>query len=222
MALLETSLWIAGGLVLLNAFSVHPRMPAGYSATFATVVGGILFAVGAFVNRTCIFGSVARLGSGKWAYLATLVGYFPGCLIGRVLPAPGQLKDASRLLGSPMWLALLVGAVLAARSLSHVRRVRKNAGTLEPIWSPPVATIMIGRRARCAWFVPIRPAERAPSRVARSWGWGSFDTGGQYRADPGRRADALALRMACLCDNLPHDLCGSAPDLCPIGTAGEP
>lgn len=143
-ALLEASLWVAGGLVLLSAFGVLPQMPAGYSASLATIVGGVLFGIGAFVNRACIFGSVARLGSGEWAYLATPAGFFVGSLTGRYLPAPGQVHGTSLLLTGPKWLALLAGAILVARSFSHARHIKQGARVLEAIWSPHIATMVIG------------------------------------------------------------------------------
>src|SRR3712207_5813016 len=72
-ALVEASLWVGGGLVLLNAAGLLPVMPVGYAAGFTTVAGGMLLGIGAFVNRTCAIGTIARLGSGEWAYLATPV-----------------------------------------------------------------------------------------------------------------------------------------------------
>ena len=54
--------------------------------TYALTLIGIalllgLLGLGAFVNRSCVFGSIAKLGSGHWAYAATPAGFFLGCLM---------------------------------------------------------------------------------------------------------------------------------------------
>jgi toxin CptA len=53
-------------------------MPHGIG--WLTVVGGILLGAGASVNGACVFGSVARLGSGQVAYLATPAGILAAAL----------------------------------------------------------------------------------------------------------------------------------------------
>ena len=80
MAMLEASLWVAVGLVLAQQLHWLERLPAGYALSAWTIVGGALLGFGAWVNRACVFGSIARLGSGNWAYLATPLGYYLGCL----------------------------------------------------------------------------------------------------------------------------------------------
>jgi toxin CptA len=47
--------------------------------TYVTILGGALLGLGAYVNSACVFGAVARLGSGEWAYLATPLGFYAGC-----------------------------------------------------------------------------------------------------------------------------------------------
>ena len=71
LALVEAALWVAGGIVLARAMHVLPQMPAGYAATSWTVIGGALLGLGATLNGACVFGSIARFGSGEWAYLLT-------------------------------------------------------------------------------------------------------------------------------------------------------
>ena len=65
-SLLEASLWVAGGLLLTQRLHLLPAMPAGYPLNGWTVLGGALLGLGAFVNRACVFGAIARLGSGQW------------------------------------------------------------------------------------------------------------------------------------------------------------
>ncbi len=145
IALFEASLWVAGGFVLLAALGQLPTIPGGYTASFATVVGGALFGVGAFVNRACAFGSIARLGSGDWAYLATPAGFYIGALVAQSLPAPASLAGPSIMTVAPAWVAIVVGALLLARLFSHGWRIaRGGRSSLSDRWSPHVATTVIG------------------------------------------------------------------------------
>lgn len=144
-AMFEAALWVAGGLLALGTLGWLPRLPGSYAVGIATILGGILFGLGAFVNRACIFGSVARLGSGEWAYIATPFGFFFGSLAARFLPAPMHLDEHSLLPAGPVWLAVLAVAVLAARLYAHARgAVRQKAKILQAIWSPHLATTVIG------------------------------------------------------------------------------
>lgn len=145
VALVEASLWVGGGLVLLKAAGLLPAMPAGYAAGPATIIGGVLLGIGAFVNRTCAFGTVARIGSGEWSYLATPVGFFLGCLAIMYLPAPARLAEGSSVLSASAWLAILFIAFFAARLFAHGWTIRrKRVAPLAHIWSPHAATTIIG------------------------------------------------------------------------------
>jgi uncharacterized membrane protein YedE/YeeE len=100
-AMAEASLWVAGGLVLASSLHALGMAPAGFAVSRWTVVGGALLGLGAFVNGACVFGAIARLGSGEWAYLATPLGFYAGCAsVGTVFtpPAPQHLGTASPVL----------------------------------------------------------------------------------------------------------------------------
>src|SRR5258705_7973482 len=56
IALFEASLWAGAGFVLLDAAGLLAAVPANYTASVVTIAGGVLFGIGAFVNRSCIFG----------------------------------------------------------------------------------------------------------------------------------------------------------------------
>jgi toxin CptA len=145
IALIEASFWVAAGLLLLGAIHHLPPTPGGFSVGIATIIGSILFGIGAFVNRACLFGSVARLGSGEWAYLATPFGFYLGAALGNHLPPPTNLNARSLLHEAPLWLAIFTGAILALRILSHGASIRRSPQPmLGHIWSPHVATIVIG------------------------------------------------------------------------------
>lgn len=145
LALFEASLWVGGGLALFAAFGQLPVMPPSYAAGIATIAGGALFGLGAFVNRACAFGSVARLGSGDWAYLATPVGFFFGALATYQLPPPVPLTSPTFMARTPVWLAIGVATLLLARLFSHGWRIgRRGRPGLSHAWSPHLATTVIG------------------------------------------------------------------------------
>ena len=156
LAMLEASLWVAGGLVLAQLGRLSGSMPDGYPASAWTVIGGALLGLGAWLNRACVFGAVARLGSGDWAYAATPLGFYAGCLSVRQLfarPAASPLTDASPLFQASALIApLFVGFVLwrlwrlwrlwsALRALPGSGRLR---GLRETVWAPHAATVVIG------------------------------------------------------------------------------
>ena len=78
LSLLEAALWVAGGLAVAAALHVLPRMPPGFAVSVWTVGGGVLLGLGAYVNGACVFGAIARFGSGEWAYIFTPVGFYLG------------------------------------------------------------------------------------------------------------------------------------------------
>lgn len=99
----------------------------------------------AFVNGTCAFGTIARLGSGDWAYLATPAGFFLGSLAIIDLHTPAQLLEPSRVLEASAWLAIVCVGFFAIRLFTHGQTIRrKQIAPLDHIWSPHVATTVIG------------------------------------------------------------------------------
>ena len=143
-ALVEASLWVAGGLALAQGLHRLPAAPAGYPLTGWVVVGGVLLGLGAWVNRACVFGAIARLGSGDLAYLATPLGFYLGCLsVDRVFAPPAHVAvaHASPLLQMPGWLAVPFVAVAAWRA---AQMLRDRGAFAARIWSPHRATTVIG------------------------------------------------------------------------------
>jgi toxin CptA len=150
VAMLEASLWVAGGLALAQLAHVAGSMPVSYAASAWTVLGGSLLGLGAWVNKACVFGAVARLGSGEWAYAATPVGFFVGCLSVMPLfmrPAASTLTDASPLFqGSTLFAVIFVVFTLwrVRRSLRALRGGVRTHLLRQQIWSPHAATVVIG------------------------------------------------------------------------------
>lgn len=136
-AMVEASAWVAGGLVVANALGLPGAMPGGYVLHGWTVAGAVLLGLGAWVNRACAFGSIARLANGEWAYLATPIGFFAGCLAFARLAGSGATvmpAAASPVLQAPAWAAVPVALVLAWRLARHARGR----------WTPHAATTVIG------------------------------------------------------------------------------
>lgn len=158
-AMLEASLWVLGCLLLGNLFGLTMLMPHGYSIGVVTVAGGVFLGVGAAVNRGCVFGAVARFGSGEWEYLATPIGFYLGCLavqsFSLQLPSV-RVAGGSIIFSAPIWLTLMLSLWLVWRSLrlfrspgtggeSRAQTTNSLAARLtSTVWTPRAATISIG------------------------------------------------------------------------------
>jgi toxin CptA len=150
----EASLWVAGGLVVAQALHMLPAMPAAYAASGWTVAGGVLLGLGAWINGACVFGAIARLGSGEWAYAATPLGYYAGCRFVRQVwnpPAPQPLEAPSVLFVAPELFAALFLLIAAWRVLPAVMRGLRTGGPRRAwerwrtdVWQPHAATSVIG------------------------------------------------------------------------------
>ena len=150
-AMLEASLWVAGGLALAQLAHVAGSMPGGYGITLWTVGGGVLLGLGAWINGACVFGAIARLGSGQWAQALTPVGFFFGCLA--VTAAFAHAAASPSLSPSPLWSAAAwFGPIFALYVLWRVgpgllNMLRGKGGVTRlatSVWSPHAATIVIG------------------------------------------------------------------------------
>jgi toxin CptA len=157
-SLVEASLWVTGGLLIAQMLHVLPNMPGGYSVSFLTVLGGVLLGLGAYVNGACVFGAIARLGSGEWAYAVTPLGFYVGCLsIGYVFTAStySRLPYGSPVLQASSWVAFafvilmlwrLVRILSAASPETPAQSgwLRWRARIANKVWSPHTATTVIG------------------------------------------------------------------------------
>ncbi len=150
VAMLEASVWVAGGLALAQLAHLAGSMPAGYAVSVWTVIGGALLGLGAWVNKACVFGAVARLGSGEWAYAATPAGFFIGCLSVMPLfsrPAVSTLSEASPLFHVATLFAVIFVAFVLWRlrpGLQSLRGPDRAIRLRQKIWSPHAATVVIG------------------------------------------------------------------------------
>jgi toxin CptA len=158
--MVEASLWVLGGLLIAQSLHVLGKMPGGYALTLVTILGGGLLGLGAYVNRACVFGAVARLGSGEWAYVATPPGFYVGCVTSvYVFPFPTQqeLLHDSPVFQASSWMVVafagfmlwrvgrsLVGLAADAGTPSATLLQRVGKGLSSNVWSPHAATTVIG------------------------------------------------------------------------------
>ncbi len=144
VALVEASLWVALGLLLGRELGLLADVPHSYALTRWTVLGAVLLGLGAVINRACMFGSIARLGGGDWAYLATPLGFYLGCLSFPPVfasMARQPLAAGSLVLAAPVWVVWLLAGLALARAGHSLWR---HAGALRQPWSPHAATTVIG------------------------------------------------------------------------------
>lgn len=155
LALVEASFWVLAGLLGLRLLGYEPVMPVGYAWGYQTIVGAALLGFGALLNGACIFGAVARFGSGQWAYAATPLGFYLGCAAAPLVPsfmAPVRLASAAPALGAPAWAVLLMLAFLLWRGLqpwvgARTGKASRSGATRlrgPRSWSPHGATVVIG------------------------------------------------------------------------------
>lgn len=90
----------SSGIVLLSiawacpgTASVSPEFPI----TFMTVSGGVVFGLGAWLNKGCVLGTIAFLSRGDMNYAGTIIGMFLGAFIGQNGYRPTQLSIESPL-----------------------------------------------------------------------------------------------------------------------------
>jgi Sulphur transport len=144
IALAEAGIWVAGGLIVASLFSGLAMTPVGYAVGVGTVLGGVLLGIGALINRACVFGSIARLGSGEWAYILTPFGFLAGCVVTRWLmidPAPAT--GSSPLLKAAQLLVVPFALFAGWRGVEALQAVRQRAFAAH-IWTPHRATMVIG------------------------------------------------------------------------------
>lgn len=143
LALIEAAVWVAGFVLVWRLLGGHTTLPIGYAATPATVAGGLLLGLGALVTRACVFGAIARLGSGEWAYVLTPVGFYLGCAT--IWPLLGKLPPmhVTSAVFDHGWL--IVGfAMFVVWRVTGAFRVARSGLAVQHVWRPHQATTVIG------------------------------------------------------------------------------
>lgn len=164
-SLLLASAWVLAGLLLTHALGYTMGLPSGYRLGLNTLTGGALLGLGAWVNQSCVFGSIAKIGSGQWCYLATPFGYYLGCAaavtagadwhasssVSATLPATTSLLVALPLLAALLWLlvrAARPGGESDPRLRGHLRHLVSRR-----VWQPGAATMVIGVTFLGTWLL---------------------------------------------------------------------
>ncbi|MFM9977877.1 MAG: YeeE/YedE thiosulfate transporter family protein [Sphingomonadaceae bacterium] len=143
LGLLEAAVWVAGGVLVWRMIGGQQTLPIGYPTLPITVAGGLLLGLGALVTRACVFGAIARFGSGEWAYVLTPVGFFVGCAT--IWPLLGMFPPMQ--MASPVfdagWLLVPFAIFVAWRSVEAFRAGRTGKFAAH-ISTPHRATMVIG------------------------------------------------------------------------------
>jgi toxin CptA len=151
-SMLEAALWVSGGILIARALHLSAIMPAGFGIGWNTIAGAALLGFGAWLNGACVFGAIARFGSGEWSYSLTPAGFFAGALgfqwFTRANTAPHPLSAVSPVLAATHWLAMLFAIFVIWRVASALLTKPASRPLLpwlhENIWAPGAATVVIG------------------------------------------------------------------------------
>lgn len=149
VAILYCWLVVAGGLALLKISTGFIPAAHLFPVTVWSVAGGALLGVGAVVNGACTTGTIARIGSGEYAFAVTIAGFFLGCLLG---PHLFGWAAATHVASTPQTTSLdhPVTAVLGLTFVVAVTVRRWVTGGHESLreflrsaWDPRTATVII-------------------------------------------------------------------------------
>jgi Sulphur transport len=145
LGLMEAALWVAGGLIVARAFGLLPDLPLGFAVNERTIIGGILLGAGAYINKSCVFGTIAKIGARDWAYLATPAGFLAGA--SAISLFYGQKPSGPPMLLSPVnavpAIALVAFLIFAAWRIGRIT-MSKSGSLAERVWAPHEATVVIG------------------------------------------------------------------------------
>lgn len=136
LALAEAALWVGGLIAVAQLVGAFSMAPAHYPVGLLTIAGGVFLGLGAWINRACVFGAVARIGSGQWVYLATPIGFYLGCLI----PIGGPVATAG---GAPFMHALPIAFAFTLLAVWRLAEAARAPHALDYLWHPHRATLLI-------------------------------------------------------------------------------
>lgn len=145
----KSSLWV----MVLAALAATIPLGTGlrhWPASGLSVLGGVLFGVGAAINGGCTFSTLSRLMDGNLHMLVTVLMWLAGMLVASAL-LPGLHDDVPTLAaanGAPPWLLVVAGLLLARELVVLVRRalgapsLRRFATA--PVYSLSAAAAVLG------------------------------------------------------------------------------
>ncbi len=143
LALVEAGLWVSGSILVWRQLGGHATLPVGYPPSVLSAIGGVLLGLGALLAGACMFGAIARIGSGQWAYVLTPLGYFLSCAVfsARFGQRPPMVGGAPLLEAG--WLIMPLTAFAAWRGFGVWQAARRGELSAH-VWHPHQATTVIG------------------------------------------------------------------------------
>lgn len=143
LALVEAGLWVSGSILVWRQLGGHAALPVGYLPSASSALGGILLGLGALLAGACMFGAVARIGSGQVSYVMTPFGYFIACAV--FAPRFGQRPPMVG--GAPLldagWLIVPLTLFAIWRGYGAWQAARRGEFAAH-VWEPHQATTVIG------------------------------------------------------------------------------
>jgi hypothetical protein len=126
-------------LVMFHAAALQP----------ATMVGAMIFAVGAHLNGRCSLGTLAELAQGRIRGVATIMGMIVGAFagataLGQTIPMAMTMASAPSPLASLPSLPAIGEALIAALALALLLRQQLRRATAPQFWQPVRAMIANG------------------------------------------------------------------------------
>jgi len=118
-SLIETSLWVFMGEVLLMRFDLAQFHLQDWQISGFTVGGAALLGLGAYLNGACMVGTIGRIGNGEWDFFLTIIGFFCGALLIAHLHLDQLYPVAQHelsILKLPDWALGIVFCLIAYRS----------------------------------------------------------------------------------------------------------
>lgn len=95
LSFVKASVWVIGiTLVTVWILPFGKTVGEAWQLGAATIVGGVLFGVGAVINSGCAFSTLTRLGSGDLGMFVSLIGFLLGAGSFAYLSTFGTLPDA--------------------------------------------------------------------------------------------------------------------------------
>jgi uncharacterized membrane protein YedE/YeeE len=153
LTIVSTWLMVPGGLALLYLMSGFTPEVKLFPVTVWSAVGGMLLGIGAVVGGACTGGVVARIGSGEYVFLLTIVGFAAGCLLAQSFGPAATIHAAAVPTRVPPQypVAALVGLVIVlALNIRWLLKAQHEGGRhggwrdfLRNAWDPRTATIII-------------------------------------------------------------------------------
>ncbi len=148
LTILSTWMMVPGGLAILNLMTGYQLQVKVFPVTVWSVVGGLLLGIGAVVTGACTTGVLARIGSGEYLFILTIVGFATGCILAQSFGPVATIHDV----GIPTnvrpsyplqaLLILLIVIALNCRGLVHVRRSGWRE-FLNNAWDPRIGNIIV-------------------------------------------------------------------------------